>query len=426
MNILLLRIENHVTLPSGGPVSLRLAGLSAQVGRRTDMDWVLPDSSRHISGHHFDITYRDGRYYISDLSANGTFRHGERYRLDSQHEIGEGDRYTVGHYIIHASFESNAALAQPAAAPPHHAAPHYTPAISAPQISAPQMPMPPSEADDDWADLTPMRSPDYGQSPQPAPASFPQMPPAPPQPAPPQPAPHDHGPLNHGWGAPAPNFQNQTSQNPPPPIAPPQAAPPATDTFMAAFLLGAGLPADTKMTLAPEDLGRMLGESLRVSTEEMMKMLIDRAAVKMFFSKEERTMLSASGNNPMKFMTDANAALTAMFLAPRDGYMTGPAGFYDALTDIRLHQAAVVGALQPALAQMMEGLSPEDIEDSDAGGRFGNKSKKNWEEYVKRWDEKAASGDHGMLDAFISAFARHYSDAKTKLTTGVRPKFGAE
>lgn len=444
MKTLLLRIENHATLPNGGPVSLRLAGTSAQVGRRAGMDWVLPDASRHISGHHFDITYRDGRYYISDLSANGTFRHGERYRLESQHEIGEGDRYTVGHYILRASFEADANTPlQPAPPPP------------------PAMPSP--AADDDWADFTPAppRHDPYAEQPA-APNFGPNSGPNPGQdyasqaplhhiPVPPIPEPlHPAPPLDHGWGmppqdphhppvhaaiqAPMPSAApgQMPVQTPPqayqpappmmsPPVAPPP-PPPASDAFLAAFLQGAGLPPDTKLAIAPDDLGRMFGQTLRISTEELMKMLQDRAAVKMFFSKEDRTMLSASGNNPMKFLPDSTAAMIAMFCTPRDGYMTGPEGFNDALTDVRLHQAAVVGALQPALAQMMEGLSPEEIEDHDAGGRFTNKAKKNWDEFVKRWDAKAASGDHGMLDAFISAFARHYSDAKTKLTSGSRTR----
>lgn len=417
MQTLHLRIENHVTLPNGGPVSLRLSGGSAQVGRKAGMDWVLPDPSRHISGHHFDITYQGGRYFLRDFSANGTFLHGERYRLDAAHEIRHGDRYTVGHYILRATLEGGLAAEQER--PPH------TPDSlqHAPSAAATDL--------DDWADLAPIPRP-YPSGNMPTPLSGPRMPHAAPPPNVSQPLPPSGPPSlpmspsatppaapqpDQAWGwnaAPLPQGEQHRrpqSSNPPPQNIP-AAAP---DAFLKGFLEGAGLAPDTELKTPPEDLGRMLGQSTRLCTQELMKMLTDRAAVKMFFSKEERTMLSASGNNPMKFMTDPNAALAALFVAPREGYQTGPDGFKDALTDIRQHQAAVVAALQPALADMMEGLSPEEIEPASDGGRFASKSKKNWEEFVKRWDAKATRGEHGMLDAFISAFAKHYADAKSRM-----------
>ncbi|QUJ78242.1 FHA domain-containing protein [Sulfitobacter albidus] len=116
MKTLTLSIENHATLENGGPVFLTLSGKGAQVGRKAGNDWVLPDPSRHISGHHFDIVFERGQYLLIDVSSNGTFLQGERYRIDGALVLEAGHRLTVGHYIIGVQIEESAPA--PAPAPP--------------------------------------------------------------------------------------------------------------------------------------------------------------------------------------------------------------------------------------------------------------------------------------------------------------------
>ena len=43
------------------------------IGRAPDNDWVLPDPSRVVSGHHCEIEYRGGAYWLKDTSTNGVF-----------------------------------------------------------------------------------------------------------------------------------------------------------------------------------------------------------------------------------------------------------------------------------------------------------------------------------------------------------------
>ena len=43
------------------------------IGRSPDNDWVLSDPKRIISGHHCDIVYRGGSYWLRDTSTNGVF-----------------------------------------------------------------------------------------------------------------------------------------------------------------------------------------------------------------------------------------------------------------------------------------------------------------------------------------------------------------
>ena len=199
---------------------------------------------------------------------------------------------------------------------------------------------------------------------------------------------------------------------PPSPQRPASAPAPASNTdVFRAFCEGAGLdPAaygDADMVRMANELGRCV----RIATQEIMTMLQDRAAVKHFTRGGERTMRSATGNNPMKFMPDTEQAMETMFLKPRDGFMRGPDGFENALHDIRQHQGAVFAALQPALAQLLAGLSPEEIGGEAGGGIMGGGKSKSWDVFVERWDSKAEIGDNGMLDAFLDAFSKSYAEA---------------
>ncbi|WP_299684074.1 type VI secretion system-associated FHA domain protein TagH [uncultured Tateyamaria sp.] len=492
MTTLTLRIENHATLDNGGPVALTLTGKGAQIGRKAGNDWVLPDASRHISGHHFDITFEGGNFFLTDVSSNGTFLHGERYRIDGTHQIADGDRFTVGHYILCAQITADAAPAvtDPPAAPAPTPAPApvppafaQTPEPAAPPPVAPPPVAPPSPADefdDVWGDLgggsggSGLQAPPAGQTLAPSPTTGVQAPTpyaqdgggtATQQPdfnrvtaapglaptTPPQFGIPGAGAIStppaFGGGAPEPQAappQPAPAAPAPPPVAPPPepigsegfgigqhvapAAQPAYpqamapqpgggggDAFLRAFMEGAGITDTSQLQMPPEMLGRILGQVARTGTNELMRMLQDRAAVKLFVSNEDRTMRVATGNNPMKFMIDTDQAFEALFLKPRDGYLTGADGFENALSDIRRHQAAVIAALQPALAEMLGGLSPDDIEGDIGGGIMGGGARKAWDEFTKRWEARAAQGENGMLDAFIKAFSRHYADALRKM-----------
>jgi len=182
------------------------------------------------------------------------------------------------------------------------------------------------------------------------------------------------------------------------------------DKFLADFLSSAGVKSIHELAITPEELADLVAGSLNRSIEQIMLMMRDRAAVKLFVLNEDRTMRVASGNNPLKFLSNPEEAFEAMFLKPRQGYMTGEESIGTAFAEIRTHQAAIVAALQPALAEMLEGLSPEEIEE-DVGGSLLNSSKKNWSEYTKRWEKKSTEGDNGILDAFLKAFSKHYAKA---------------
>jgi hypothetical protein len=66
-----LSIENVDRLPDGGQLRIEVKGRGLDLGRDAHLDWTLPDPSRSISSKHCEILYRDGGYWLHDISTNG-------------------------------------------------------------------------------------------------------------------------------------------------------------------------------------------------------------------------------------------------------------------------------------------------------------------------------------------------------------------
>jgi type VI secretion system FHA domain protein len=80
------------------------------IGRSADNDWVLPDPLRYVSAHHARVEYRNGRYYLKDLSTNGVFVNDESEPLARRgtegYLIRNGDVIRIGDYQVVAALDS--------------------------------------------------------------------------------------------------------------------------------------------------------------------------------------------------------------------------------------------------------------------------------------------------------------------------------
>ena len=104
-----LMIENEAALPDGGPISVTVSNRRGiDIGRDQYLDWVLPDPTRFISGKHCEVRYRDGRYWLTDVSTNGTFVNGSEFRIDGAHALKTGDRLEIGRFIIAVTVQPDA------------------------------------------------------------------------------------------------------------------------------------------------------------------------------------------------------------------------------------------------------------------------------------------------------------------------------
>jgi type VI secretion system FHA domain protein len=85
------------------------------IGRSGSNDWVLPDEKRYLSGMHATISFRLGRFYVTDHSMNGVFVNGSTIPVGdtAPHRLFEGDRLRMGYYRMQVDIVESTAEATP-------------------------------------------------------------------------------------------------------------------------------------------------------------------------------------------------------------------------------------------------------------------------------------------------------------------------
>jgi len=80
------------------------------IGRSADNDWVLPDAQRYVSAHHARVQFREGHFYLQDVSTNGVYVNDDMEPLAKRgsagYRLAHGDVLRIGEYHILAALES--------------------------------------------------------------------------------------------------------------------------------------------------------------------------------------------------------------------------------------------------------------------------------------------------------------------------------
>jgi type VI secretion system protein ImpI len=415
-----LSIENLDRLPDGGPLRVEVKGRGLDLGRDAHLDWTLPDPSRTVSSKHCEIRFRDGGYWLHDVSTNGTFVNGAQFRLDGPYMLRDGDRLAIGPYIIAVAVQGQLA---PAAA-------GFSPAAPAAAISgdvwgavgeaaapddragyriqerrerpadfldfaasvAPADPIasifaPPAPGLDDWLSARPA-------SPPPAEAS-----------APPTPTPRRAAP-----GPPPAEAQ---------PVEPRAPSGDEAAEIFARIARAAGIPESALAGRDPRALAEMIGAVIRSTAHNLAQLLASRAESKTLMRSSSRTMVRAFENNPLKFAATPEEALAIMFGPPTRSYLDAPASIEMSFADIKAHEVLTFGAMQAALEALFDDLAPERIDrsaESDHGlaGLVGSRKAKLWDIYLERWRAKTKRSDGRLAEAFMTLFAEAYDRLQKK------------
>ena len=103
------------------------------IGRAPDNDWILPDPKRVLSGHHCEIEYRSGVFWLKDTSTNGVFVNEaeEPAFTIGPIELQDGDRLRMGDYDVLVSLDSRIDFL-PSPGEQHAAARHVEANLGAP------------------------------------------------------------------------------------------------------------------------------------------------------------------------------------------------------------------------------------------------------------------------------------------------------
>jgi type VI secretion system protein len=92
--------EHRRLLGDRSAVVFDIAG--GTIGRSADNDWILPDPMRYISAHHARVHFRQGQYFLEDLSTNGSFVNDDERPLAKQglYSLKHGDVLRFGEYQV--------------------------------------------------------------------------------------------------------------------------------------------------------------------------------------------------------------------------------------------------------------------------------------------------------------------------------------
>ena len=443
--MLTLRIENETTLPDGGPLSISVEGTRGiDIGRDQYLDWTLPDPNRFISGKHCEIRWRDGDFWLHDVSTNGTFLYGADGRLKAPHKLRDGDRFLIGHYIILTNISGQPAKT-PAFETTADSAPlgyenlwdpvgEVAPPIEARQLKASRDLHPVKPDFLDWAvDLQPPRpgpasspaSSVWGEPPRSdeadwarsTPKPAPSQPEAPAVPTPRRPV-WITGEPQGPWAAPP---ASETDKSRPLPAAVENLDSrdnalvngDNSDADLARLIArSAGLPDNTFAAQSPAQFAEEVGQLLRLLAENMRQLLEARQQAKRLARSSSQTTVQALDNNPLKFAPTTDEAMRIMFGPPTKSYLGATSAVAQGFDDLKAHQIKTFSAMQHALKRLLEEFDPEEIEKVStlSRGVFGRGPNKTacWDTFATRWKATTHGQEDGMLNTFMQYFAEYY------------------
>lgn len=466
-----LKFQSSGTVP-GNAQPTRMQGGSLTVGRGPANDLVLPDPDRLLSKNHCVIEDHNGNIVIVDLSTNGTFLNYSKIPLGKvPTPLNTGDVLALGSYEMVVEIRTDVPeLDQSLPGPSAQAAASHGNAAQAPDpldlLNAPDPggdflddllgedsgPTGPSQLNpvDPIDELLPplgdeedpfFQTPDDGRSGNGA--SQPMHNPSAQDSMRPQDTSAAASLIPDDWddllapdkAAPDVAAGDPKTALPPAPVRrempvpqtapvvepdpePPAAAPVRTDAVQA-FLSSVGA---EDIAVRDEDLvttmARM-GRVMKTLVTGLREILMTRTSIKSEF-RIEQTMISAGGNNPLKFSISPEQAIEAMVKPGTRGYLSAETAAEQALDDIKAHEIAMVTGMEAALKGVLARLDPEvlagQIETSGGlGGLLKGKKARYWEVYEKLFADISDQAENDFHDLFSREFARAYKIQLDKL-----------
>jgi predicted component of type VI protein secretion system len=338
--------------------------LPVSIGRDAACSICLEDPHKHMSRFHAEIQEDGGSYWMAVVSkVNPVMAEGRRYGPGTRLALRSGDSFELAEYDVQVM------LPEPVAA-------REKPAAKAP----------PPGAD------APIQEPTSTQI-------------------------HATPPLDA-----AERLFNESTLNALPEVtfipqkraAPAPAAAGAMSDALRLVLEGAGLPHKQLTAAESERMLRDCGAILRAAVEGIMMLLLARSEMRKAFGTEERTMVAARDNNPLKRMSDPQEAMDFL-LDPgerTDGLLDPVHAVRDACVELRMHELALMAgmraAVQGALGRFDPNLIERAFEKSRKGFSLGSRKAKLWELFVVQQDQLARDAQHDFNKVFGRDFMGAY------------------
>jgi type VI secretion system FHA domain protein len=196
------------------------------------------------------------------------------------------------------------------------------------------------------------------------------------------------------------------------PRAPGTAA--ADDPVIQALMRGLGF-SELNTKRSAEEIAELAGAMLREATAGTMGVLMGRAMTKRE-SRLDMTMISAAANNPLKFVPDADSALTQMINGTMPGYMQPARAFANAFDDLKAHELAIMAGMRAALEGVLARFDPAAIEARLQVPTVmdkmlaSNRKAKMWDRMVELYAQMASEADSDFHRLFGEAFGKAYEE----------------
>jgi type VI secretion system protein ImpI/type VI secretion system protein len=153
-----------------------------------------------------------------------------------------------------------------------------------------------------------------------------------------------------------------------------------------------------------------LAQVLKAMIEGIREILMTRTSIKGEF-RIDQTMISAAGNNPLKFSITPEQAIEALARANAKGYLDAQTATEQALSDIKAHEVAMVTGMEAALKGVLKRMDPKELEarlEGKSGGFLSNRKARYWEAYEAMYAEIADQAENQFHDLFAREFAAAY------------------
>ena len=395
-------------------------GTIGRLSEKKDNHLFLPDPARYISRIHAKISYKDGHFYLTDSSIDGTYLrnrdiciHGDSAR------ITDGDHIWIGDYELIVKIHSADFLDATASAPNVH---------DPTQAMDIQKELTPSEADTPWwSDVNEENANDHDwmsgtsnqQSNTPLDEAF-----SPPdvidERAQAKQIPTDFNFEELIQGIDSPPGQNSTPSD--------DAAAdgehdsghdrPANErkqtdgNLFHLFLEAAGI--TDKNRYQQEDIPHLMhtmGVVFREMVTGLVLLLKGRAEQKIQLRMSTTRMMPAD-NNPLKFFDDIDETIEQLLTGDKPGFVDPQTAVRQGFAEIRNHHIAMTAGIQAAVIHLIEQFDPLRFSEQNKDSAVFSKKAKLWDAFQKAYAEIA----HTALDDFFGeALSRAYEAQLSKL-----------
>jgi len=381
--------------------------LPVSIGRDATCTLALDDPHKHISRVHVELEEEDGTYWMSVVSkVNPVMVKGRRYGPGTRLTLKSGDSFEMGEFEVQVVFAEKAKPAPPPPPPAPAEKKSLSRMIAAEESdtgSSSDIPPPEPGIFDEPTLMGSTEEATYT-----GPAI--KLPPAPEK----RPAPVETKPTPAPAPRPAPA---------PAPAAAPAAPSASMNDALRLFLEGAGMPHKDLSAEQSERLLRDSGTILRAAVEGLMMLLIARSEMRKEFEAEERTMVAARDNNPLKLMGDPHEAMQFL-LDPNDrtgGFLDPVQSIGDACEDLRAHELALMTGMRSAILGALRRFDPQVIEktlEKSSGFSLSGKKSKLWDAFVEHQNHLAQEAQEDFNKIFGRDFMSAYQAQLRKLKTG--------